>query len=92
MKSTMTAIWLLVVALGNTITALVNGNISNGGFLSHHLQGANYYWFFVGFITVFVVVFMFVSPRLKERSYILDPDQEPIPVDRDKIIADTNNL
>jgi len=92
MKSTMTAIWLLVVALGNTITAMVNGNISSGGFLSHRLQGANYYWFFVWFITVFVVVFMFVSPRLKERSYILDPDQEPIPVERSKIIADTNNL
>jgi POT family proton-dependent oligopeptide transporter len=92
MKSTMTAIWLLVVALGNIITAEVNSNIANKGFLASRLVGANYEWFFVGFIMVFVVVFMFVSPHLKERSYITNPDEDPIPVDRSKIIADTNNL
>jgi len=92
MKSTMTAIWLLVVSLGNLITAGVNGNIASKGFLAPYLVGANYYWFFVIFILVFVVAFMFVSPRLKERNYIEDPDQDPIPVVRNQIIADTNEL
>ncbi len=76
MKSTMSAIWLLTVALGNVVTAMINGNISKGGFLAKHLVGANFYWFFVGFILVFFLVFIFVSPRLKERNYIDEPDAE----------------
>lgn len=86
MKSTMSGIWFVVVALGNTFTALINGNISSGGFLSHYLHGANYYWFFVGVVTLFTIAYMFVSPRLKERSYITDPYIE------NQIVADTNNL
>lgn len=76
MKSTMTAIWLLVIALGNTFTALINNNISSGGLLFKHLQGANYYWFFVIVVLAFTVIFMFVSPRLKERNYIAEPEPE----------------
>lgn len=91
MKSTMTAIWLLVVSLGNFITAGVNGNIASKGFLAPYLIGANYYWFFVCFILVFVVAFLFVSPRLKEHNYIENP--EPVPsADKNKMIADTDNL
>jgi len=86
MKSTMTGIWFLVVSAGNLITALVNGHIAEGGFFARHLQGANYEWFFICFIAVFVIVFMFVAPRLKERSYITDPYIE------NEVIADTNNL
>ncbi|MDB5130899.1 MAG: transporter [Mucilaginibacter sp.] len=86
MKSTMTGIWFLVVSLGNLFTAAVNGNISNHGFLAPYLIGANFYWFFVGIVTLFVIVFMFVAPRLKERSYITDPYVE------NEVIADTNNL
>jgi len=86
MKSTMTGIWFLVVSAGNLITAQVNGYIANGGSLAHYLKGANYEWFFIIFIGIFVVVFMFVSPRLKERNYINDPYVE------NQVIADTNNL
>ncbi|MGB4776281.1 MAG: POT family MFS transporter [Daejeonella sp.] len=75
MKSTMTAIWLLTVALGNVFVALINGNISKGGFFAQ-LEGATYYWFFVGLITTFIIIYLFVSPRLKERSYIIDPEDE----------------
>ena len=73
MKSTMTGIWFLVVSFGNLITALVNGFISDGGWWARNLKGANYEWFFVLFIGVFIVIFIFVSPRMKERSYITDP-------------------
>ncbi len=75
MKSTMTAIWLLTVALGNVFTALINSSIYNGGFFAR-LEGADYYWFFVGLIFVFSVIYMIISPRLKERNYLVDPEAE----------------
>jgi POT family proton-dependent oligopeptide transporter len=71
MKSTMTAIWLLTVSIGNIFVALVNNSIASGGFFAQ-LKGANYYWFFVALISVFILVYLFISPRLKERSYIND--------------------
>ena len=86
----MTAIWLLVVSLGNYITSGVNGYIANGGSFAPYLKGAGYYWFFVIFIMVFVVAFMFVSPRLKEHNYILNPYIDE--AEKNKIIADTDNL
>jgi POT family proton-dependent oligopeptide transporter len=85
MKSTMSAIWLLTVAAGNLFDALINGNISEGGFFAH-FTGASYYWLFVGICTVFLVVYLFVAPRLKERSYIEEPEEEA------DVIAQTNNL
>lgn len=83
MKSTMTAIWLLTVAAGNLFVALINGNISEGGYFAQ-FTGANFYWMFVGICTVFIIIYLFVSPRLKERNYIVEPDNE--------VIAETNNL
>jgi POT family proton-dependent oligopeptide transporter len=91
MKSTMTGIWYMVVAVGNMITALVNGNISNKGLLAPYLVGANYYWYFdVGLILAFVIVFLIVSPRIKEHNYIENPEDDTS--DHNKIVADTNNL
>ena len=83
MKSTMSAIWLLTVAVGNVFVALVNGSISNKGFFAQ-LEGATYFWFFVGLMTAFLALFMVISPRLKEKSYI--------GVDENEVIAETNNL
>lgn len=83
MKSTMTAIWLLTVAAGNLFVALINGNISKGGFFSQ-FTGADFYWMFIVICTIFFVAFLFISPRLKERSYV--------GVDENEVIADTNNL
>jgi POT family proton-dependent oligopeptide transporter len=89
MKSTMTAIWLMVVSVGNLVTAAVNSNIADNGVLAKYLVGANYYWYFdVCMIIVFVVVFLFVSPRIKEHNYIENPEPEI----KNKIIADTDNL
>jgi POT family proton-dependent oligopeptide transporter len=86
MKSTMTGIWFLVVSAGNLITASVNGFIADGGTFANLLKGANYEWFFIIFISIFIIIFMFVAPRLKERSYITDPYID------NQVIADTNNL
>ncbi|OWK68795.1 MFS transporter [Pedobacter sp. AJM] len=74
MKSTMIAIWLLTTALGNLFTALVNRSISSGGFFAQ-FKGADYYWFFIGLLGIFIVVYFFVSPRIKERQ-----ETEVIPV------------
>ncbi|HVV55252.1 MAG TPA: MFS transporter, partial [Mucilaginibacter sp.] len=91
MKSTMTAVWLMVVAVGNLITAWVNGKIAEGGFFAKHLAGANYYWYFdVCFIMAFVIAFLLVSPYIKERNYIDNPDGNM--ADHNKIVADTDNL
>lgn len=91
MKGTMTGIWYMVVAVGNIITAIVNGNISDKGFLARYLVGANYYWYFdVGLILAFTVVFLIVSPRIKEHNYIENPNEDL--ADHNKIVADTNNL
>ncbi len=69
MKSTMTAIFLLTVSIGNLFVGIVNNSIANNGFFAY-LKGANYYWFFVALISVFIVIYLFVSPRLKESSYV----------------------
>jgi POT family proton-dependent oligopeptide transporter len=89
MKSTMTAIWLMVVSVGNLVTAAVNSNIADNGVLAKYLVGANYYWYFdVCMIMAFVVVFLIVSPRIKEHNYIENPE----PDIKNQIIADTDNL
>jgi len=81
MKSTMSAIWLLTVAAGNLFDVYVNSSISTGGYFAR-FHGASYYWLFIYIITGFVVLYLFVSPRLKERNYITDPDER-----HDEIIA-----
>jgi POT family proton-dependent oligopeptide transporter len=85
MKSTMTAIWLLTVAAGNYFDVLINGNIAKGGYFAKFV-GADYYWLFAGICGIFLVLFMLISPRLKERNYIEDPELEA------EAAATTNNL
>jgi POT family proton-dependent oligopeptide transporter len=70
MKSTMSAIWFLTVAVGNMFVSVVNGSISNKGFFAQ-LEGATYFWFFVGLMMAFFVVFLLVSGSIKERSFIV---------------------
>jgi POT family proton-dependent oligopeptide transporter len=69
MKSTMGAVWLLTIAVGNVFTALVNRSISNQGFFSS-FQGASYYWLFIGLMLVLILIYLVVSPRIKEQSYL----------------------
>lgn len=83
MKSTMTAIWLLTVAIGNTFVAYVNNSIANKGFFAR-FEGANFYWMFIGILSAFFVVYLFVSPRIKERNYVTE--------DENMVAAETTNL
>jgi POT family proton-dependent oligopeptide transporter len=70
MKSTMSAIWFLTVAVGNIFVSMVNSSISNQGFFAQ-LEGATYFWFFVGLMMAFFILFILVSGSIKERSYIV---------------------
>ena len=69
MKSTMSALYLLTISLGNYFDSLVNKSIANGGFFAQY-TGAKYYWLFIGIITVFFILYLFVSKRLPEKSYL----------------------
>ncbi len=70
MKSTMSALYLLGISLGNYFDSLVNKSISNGGFFAR-FEGARYYWLFIGIIGAFFVLYLFVAKRLPEKSYIV---------------------
>ncbi len=69
MKSTMSALYLLGISVGNYFVSLVNKSISNNGFFAQY-TGAKYYWLFIGIISVFFVLYLFVAKRLPEKSYV----------------------
>ncbi|RXF72605.1 POT family MFS transporter [Arcticibacter tournemirensis] len=75
MKSTMAALWLMTTAIGNFFTGMVNRNIAQDGVFSG-LKGADYYWFFIGLLCAFIILYFFVAGRIKERSYIHSPEDE----------------
>jgi len=85
MKSTMSGIWFLVVALGNLFCATVENNRTTKGGIFFGISDTNFYWFFVGLIAVFLVLFMIISPRLKERSYIDNPEPLGAVAEEEKI-------
>jgi POT family proton-dependent oligopeptide transporter len=69
MKSTMSALYLLGISVGNYFDSLVNKSIANNGFFAQY-TGAKYYWLFIGIITAFFVLYLFVAKRLPEKSYV----------------------
>ena len=69
MKSTMSALYLLGISLGNYFDSLVNKSIANNGFFAKY-TGANYYWLFISIITVFFVLYLFIAKRIPEKSYV----------------------
>ncbi len=70
MKSTIMACFLLSVTLGNVLVSVIQNNIKGGGFFAQ-FHGAGFFWLFVGICAATAVLFMFVSPFIKERSYIV---------------------
>jgi len=69
MKSTMSALYLLGISIGNYFDSLVNRSIANNGFFAQY-TGAKYYWLFIAIISVFFVLYLFVAKRLPEKSYV----------------------
>ena len=70
MKSTIMACWLITVTLGNVLVSVIQNNIKDGGFFAQ-FQGADFFWLFTGICAVTAVLFMLISPRIKEKSYIV---------------------
>ena len=69
LKSLTTSLWILTIAAANFGLSLLNGSIARGGWLAG-LQGANFYWFFVGLMAVNVGLFALVASRLTEKIYV----------------------
>lgn len=69
MKSTIMACWLITVTMGNLLVAVIQTNISNGGFFAQ-FHGADFFWLFTGICAVTALLFMAISPRIKEKSYV----------------------
>lgn len=70
MKSTIMACWLITVTLGNVLVSVIQNNIKDGGFFAQ-FEGASFFWLFTGICAVTAVLFILISPRIKERSYII---------------------
>jgi proton-dependent oligopeptide transporter, POT family len=69
MKSTIMACYLLSVTFGNVIVSIIQTSIKNGGFFAQ-FHGAGFYWLFTGICFATAILFMFISPFIKERSYV----------------------
>lgn len=77
MKSTMSAMYLLGISAGNLVVGLINGNIVNKGFFSQ-FTGAKYYWMFLVILAVTFVLFLIISKRLPEKSYVGVDEEEAL--------------
>ena len=69
MKSTISALYLLMVTLGNVLVSVIQNNIKNGGFFAQ-FHGASFFWLFTGICFTTGIIFAIVSPFIKQRSYI----------------------
>jgi POT family proton-dependent oligopeptide transporter len=69
MKSTIMACYLLSVTLGNVLVSMIQNNIKDKGFFAQ-FQGAGFFWLFTGICAATAVLFMFISPSIKEKSYV----------------------
>lgn len=67
MKSTIMSFWLLTIALGNYLVSLINTSIASGGIFSH-LEGADYYLFFIILMSVVTLLYMIISRKFKENK------------------------
>ncbi len=69
MKSTIMASYLLTVTIGNVLVSVIQNNIKGGGFFAQ-FHGAGFFWLFTGICVANAIIFMIVSPFIKEKSYI----------------------
>lgn len=72
MKSTMTAIWYLTYSVGTFFTTIINVGRSKGGMFYAFADNEKYFWLFVGIMLFFFILFLFVSPRIKEKAYLVE--------------------
>ncbi|MGR9114390.1 MAG: POT family MFS transporter [Gammaproteobacteria bacterium] len=71
MKSFIMAFFYLSVAFGNLFTSAVNFFLINVDGTSK-LEGASYFWFFTGLMLATAILFLLVSNRYTEQTYLHD--------------------
>jgi len=69
MKSFVMALFFMSISLGNLFTSAVNFFMLNPDG-SHTLAGADYFWFFTGIMLLTAILFVFVSQRYQEKTYL----------------------
>ncbi len=69
MKSTIMGCYLLMVTLGNVLVSMIQKSIEHGGFFAQ-FKGAAFFWLFTGICAGTAVLFMAISPYIKEKNYI----------------------
>ncbi len=69
MKSFIMALFFMSVAIGNLFTSGVNFFIVNDNG-SSKLSGSKYFWFFAGLMLLTAILFIFVSSRYQEKTYL----------------------
>ena len=77
LKSFIMSFYLLSVALGNFVTAMVNfGNeyTLTDGSTGLYLEGADYYWFFTALAFVSTFILWYMSARYKEQMFVQTED------------------
>ncbi len=74
MKSFIMSLFMISIALGNGITALVNQIIQNPDGTTK-LEGAAYYWFFTGLMGFTAILFILVAIFYQEKTYIQAEDR-----------------
>jgi POT family proton-dependent oligopeptide transporter len=75
MKSIIMSFYLLSIAAGNLLTALVNA-FSKRADGTVRLEGAAYYWFFTALMLVASLLFIFIARAYREKTYIQE-EQAP---------------
>lgn len=68
-KSFVMALYLLSVSVGNFLTAGINKLITYPA-IGQHLQGWNYFLFFGGLMLAATMLFSFIAPLLKTKTYV----------------------
>jgi len=63
MKSTIMSFWLMTVAFGNLLTAVISG-------LNRFQSGAMEFYFYAGLMVLVAGIFTFMATRYKEHSYL----------------------
>ena len=67
----MTAIWYITYSIGSYFNAVVTKSIAENGMFKV-FTGASFYWLFVAICFGFVVIFIFVSPHITEKAYLVE--------------------
>jgi len=75
MKSFVMALFFMSISLGNLFTSAVNFFIINEDG-SYKLAGAAYFWFFTGLMLLTAILFVFVSRRYQEKTYLHEEQVE----------------